>query len=309
MENVATTPAAASSAAPATGTSADDDLNEGFLPQPGEDNDAPAGDVDENGDPIPAVDDDSEEFEHEGAKYKLPKALTPFVQKGLDYEKSASELANERRTLAEQHASEIEQTRAHLKSVAHLISLDERIAQFEQIDWDAFFETDPQRAQSYTKEFREAQRAREALAGKIKADEQTRVQSANTEMAAQRKAARDELSKPVDQGGIGWTPELHKELVQFGAKTYGAKPEEVAAITSPAFFKMLHDAKAWRAHQSAEAVKAKAAAKVKAAEAVAPAPTVNGNKTAAAARKNPDDMSMDEWVEHERARVAKKNKR
>src|SRR5882757_5915233 len=93
--------------------------------------------------------DDSEEVEHEGAKYRIPKALKGALLMQADYTRKTQELAEKGRGLDSERESftkESEARRQSEKDIGRVAVMDEELEAYRKVDWQAFRNTNPEQA-------------------------------------------------------------------------------------------------------------------------------------------------------------------
>lgn len=251
-----------------------------------------------------AEDDDSEEVEHDGQKYRVPKALKPALLMQADYTRKTQELAESRRELEAQKVQVAQASAEQLRATAKVISLDEQLAAYAAIDWDAWRRYDRENGSDETTglilKHQQLKDAREKAAGALWQSQQQQAVEAQREDAKRIEEAVAVLSRDIP----GWSPELASNLDNFAQKRFGFTASEVAtyAKADPRVAKLLHAAFV------ADQAKPKTQTPAKApAATVKPVPAVGARSAPAA--KNPDRMTTDEWVKYERARMAKKASR
>ena len=243
------------------------------------------------------VESDDEEIEHEGAKYKVPKPLKEAFLRQADYTTKTQTLAEERRGLEaerQQLAAQQQFQQQHIKDVAKVISIDERLEQFRQIDWNAAMDADPVGAMKLDRQMRELQQQRTQVVQSIE-QTQARTSYESQQATARRNAeAAQELAREIK--GFG-TPEVTKALKDTG-KAFGYKPEELDSVTDPRAVRLLHEAYMYR----------KLVAEKKAPEAgktITPITRVSG--AAATVQKDPSRMSDSEFAQWRKRQIAQRN--
>lgn len=243
------------------------------------------------------VESDDEEIEHEGAKYKVPKPLKEAFLRQADYTTKTQTLAEERRGLEaerQQLAAQQQFQQQHIKDVAKVISIDERLEQFRQIDWNAAMDADPVGAMKLDRQMRELQQQRTQVVQSIE-QTQARTSYESQQATARRNAeAAQELAREIK--GFG-TPEVTKALKDTG-KAFGYKPEELDSVSDPRAVRLLHEAYLYR----------KLVAEKKAPEAgktITPITRVSG--AAATVQKDPSRMSDSEFAQWRKRQIAQRN--
>lgn len=245
----------------------------------------------------PTVESDDEEIEHEGAKYKVPKPLKEAFLRQADYTTKTQTLAEERRGLEaerQQLAAQQQFQQQHIKDVAKVMSIDERLEQFRQIDWNAAMDADPVGAMKLDRQMRELQQQRTQVVQSIE-QTQARTSLESQQATARRNAeAAQELAREIK--GFG-TPEVTKALKDTG-KAFGYKPEELDSVSDPRAVRLLHEAYLYR----------KLVAEKKAPEAgktITPITRVSG--AAATVQKDPSRMSDSEFAQWRKRQIAQRN--
>lgn len=243
-------------------------------------------------------DDDTEEVEHDGQKYKIPKALKGAMLMQADYTKKTQDLA-EMRKMAETELSAIKRSReadsqtAEIKDDIRLV--DKSLKQYENVDWARFATENPAQAQAYMMQYQQLQMQRQQLADGLMQHEQTsRASREQAQQAALAQAQADLLQAMPD-----FNRELAIEISDSTASAYGFDKQELSAINDPRQIRVLRDAMMWRKSQAA----ATQATKPKAAD--TPTKIVRPSSKATV---NPDKMTTSEWMAYERKRITPKGR-
>lgn len=180
--------------------------------------------------------DDSEEIEFNQKQYKLPKEIASAVKDmQKDYTVKTQSLAEQRKTFEAQ--SQFQQQ--HIQEFAKVVALNDSIAEFEKIDWNALSQEDPVKAQQlfFHKSSLESQRNQLA---------QT-ISQKNQQLALEKQqdfAKRIEESESVLKRDIkDWSPELESKLLTFASSNYNVDAEDFkSAKANPSTMKLLYDA-------------------------------------------------------------------
>lgn len=206
--------------------------------------------------------DDSEEVEIDGKSYKVPKELKDMVLMHKDYTQKTQKVADDRRVVEEraQALQQREQVMAQtFDKAVEFREVQNRLTQFEQIDWQGLAEQDPVQAQKlhfqYTQLQRDAQSKWNALQ---QVNQQVEQLNAEQRQQALQQAEQDLKARLPDFG-----PQLAEKIVKTAKDTYGFSPQELEGLTDARHVHVLHDAMKWRELQ---------AQKPKAMRAVADAP-------------------------------------
>jgi hypothetical protein len=231
-----------------------------------------------------------EEVEHEGTKYKIPKALKPALMFQSDYTKKTQDLAKERDSWTETRTQQERIHNEHLQEVGKLYALNDKVAEWEKVLKDPRYaeleRSNPGEAQSI---FRQYLMDRDSL-GKIAGEMQQKRQQ--KELDGQRESAKaiEQAHAAVARDVKDWNPQTFEKAKTAALKEYGFKDAEIANIADPRLLRMLND---WNAGKQAIS-KLAAIQKSQAAEETKPLPTVAGN--AAVKKGLSDNLSTEEWM-------------
>lgn len=209
----------------------------------------------------PAPEEPTQEAQPETRRFKLkykgeelekeePEVIE-LAQKGFDYTQKSQALAKEReeaqaKIKAEQEAARKayeQQLEVYRQSVLRVVDPEVLNADLGKIAAE-----DPARAQQL---FFKRQQIAETLQA---------VQVEQQRLANERSAkAQEELQKQVKESWEaletdipGWNRDRYSKVLEFSAKTYGFKQEEVNAITDHRAIKVLDDARQWREYLAAK---------------------------------------------------------
>src|SRR5688572_615497 len=81
------------------------------------------------------TEEELDELEHEGKKYRIPKALKPAFMKDADYTQKTQKLAEEKRALDARAAQHVTRDQDIIKGYGKMHALDESIAQYQKVNW------------------------------------------------------------------------------------------------------------------------------------------------------------------------------
>lgn len=203
------------------------------------------------------VEDDSEEVEYEGNKYRLPKELKDAFLRQSDYTRKTQEVAEQRRTFeAEQSAfkQQSEVAQRHIQDIASVYSLNAQIASLEaeyakaQQDGDFIKTGELYQQRGFLIE------QRNGLASQIQANEQRVSQEAQQTFAKRYAETNAQLAKEIK----GWS-EVAPKVAAF-AQENGVTQEELRVMaTNPHLAKLVHKAYLGDQLVNAKTVQAKTA--------------------------------------------------
>lgn len=217
-------------------------------PEPEEDNSLfpETNDEAQDTDPVEAPEvDDSEEIDHEGEKYKLPKKLAEEWKNGRlrqqDYTVKTQDLAKQKtefEAAQQEFVARQQFQQQHIQAVAKVMAIDERLEQFSKLDWNALTDADPVQALKLDRQMRELQQQRAQQIEGLQQSQAKLTFEQQQATARRQQEAREELSKDIP--GFG-TAEVQKQLLEVG-KAAGYKQEELASVQDPRAVKLLHKA-------------------------------------------------------------------
>lgn len=194
--------------------------------------------------PEQQTEDDETEDEIEGVKLRGKKeALERLKAERLmqsDYTRKSQDVAEQRKAIEAERAL-IQQTaqshQQHIREVAQLVAIDDRISQFANVNWQGLADQDPVQALKLHTEYTQLQAQRAQLGDSLTQKRQQQAQEAERATAKQILQAREVLERDIK----GWSPDLAAKLTDYG-KTQGYPAEVLSAVTQPAFVKTLHKA-------------------------------------------------------------------
>ena len=237
--------------------------------------------------------DDTEEVEYEGKQYRIPKEIKDALLRQSDYTRKTQELAEHRNqvsaTLERITAVSQEETQA----MAQVAMVAAQIKQYEDIDWDAWDQTDPNAANKARWEITQLQQQQAAAVSQYhKAGE------AKHSIAQQETAKRlEEADRFAFTHIPGWNRETASATLAFGRTAYGLTNDDLAGAIAdkPEVLMLLHDAMEGRRLREKTAT----AKKIEAKQAIKPAASIKGS--APAIRGLDDKLSAEEWIKRRNA--------
>jgi hypothetical protein len=220
--------------------------------------DIPTEDAEEQqAEPDESGDDELVETEYEGKKYKVPPELKDALLRTQDYTRKTQEVADMRRTV-EQQAQLFQQQQqvfaSNFDKAAELKEIQNRLSQFDQIDWQTLSDQDPVQAQKLFI----ARQTLERQAG-VKYQELAESQSHYEQLVQQQRQQKlQEGQRELLQRLPDFNPEKAQKI-RSAAKTYGVTDSELESLIDPRYVHILHDAMKW---QELQKVKPQALKKV-----------------------------------------------
>ena len=241
---------------------------------------------------------EEEDVEYEGKQYKVPKELKDALLRQADYTRKTQEVAEARRQFEAQTQSFQQERQFHqqnMQEVAQVIAIDQQLAQFSQVDWNALADADPAQAVKLDRQFRDLQAQRAQIEYQVTQKQSEFAQRQQQEAARQLEEGRRVLEREIP----GWGAEKAQELFLFG-KNYGIPEQLLGSLQMPVLVKALHDLKQF--HQ----LKEKATTKPKAPVQEKPVTRIAASKASGAI--DPDRMSPDQWLKWREGQLRTKRK-
>ncbi len=238
---------------------------------------------------------DEEETEYEGKKYKVPKELKDALLRQADYTRKTQEVAAEKRQVEQERQrfqAELQVHQQNQQEIGAITAIDQQLAQFGQVNWQALMDTDPVQAMKLDRQMRDMQAQRAQLANVI-----TQRQQQFSHWQQQQAAAQMEEGQRVLQREIpGWNKELAGKLSEYG-KARGYPEGFLSSVMSPQFVIDLYNS-----YQFSE-LRKKATTKPKQIQ-EKPVTRIAASKGAAVT--DPDRMSSEQWLKWRNAQVKRR---
>lgn len=218
-----------------------------------------------------AAEDDTEEVDYEGAKYKVPKPLKDALLRQADYTQKTQALAATRQELEQRQqafAQQVQIREATAQQRTELAVIDRQLSAYTPEALRQVAIETPDQLPLVQLEMQTLERQRAALAGEISQREGYALQLQRQEAAKQLEASAAVLKRDIP----GWNDQLAQELTTFGETTFGFTRQELGQVVDPRMVKVLHLAKLGAQAQATQ----QRTAKVAQAQKTAPVQTVRG---------------------------------
>lgn len=226
------------------------------------------------------------EYEADGVKYSVPKALESALMMHKDYTQKTQAVAEERRALEQQREMLNQQASLPQEDMADhgvIQVYGDELASYNDVDWDAWYDQDFMAAQ---KAATRVQQLRDAVSGAQNRIAQ-RQQQRSAQTAQDFATRQQETRKYAEQNLKGWSPEIDVKVAEY-ARSLGFNDQELAAQMSPKTYRLLYNAylgERLTSQQQREAKKAE----------VKPVTKVRGRSAPATSGVH-DNLSMKEWM-------------
>jgi hypothetical protein len=242
--------------------------------------------------------EETEEIEHDGKKYSIPKALKPALLMQADYTRKTQEVAATKQELeqrAQAIAQQAEAQSALLQDHVAVASIKAQVDAYAALDWGQLMAEDPTNAQAHWFQYQQLKDRFDTASGDLSKKEQARLQEQQQSTARAMEEAERVLARDIP----GWGPDLIKQLAT-AASTYGFSTAELGQTSDPRSWQVLNDARQWREHQA----KQKTAQTIQKQAAVKPAVTTKGGSFKGAGVH--DNLPAEEWARRRNAELARK---
>jgi hypothetical protein len=239
--------------------------------------------------------DDTEEVEHEGQTYRVPRALKGALMMHADYTRKTQEVAAQRRALEEagqQFLQQVQAQQEHFRDYAGLAAIDQQLAALAQIDVAALSQQNPAEAQRLQGQAAQLAAARQALVSRLQQAQQQKALDAQRLHARRIEDGHATLAREIPN----WSAETAARLNDF-AQSLGFSPEEIGQVLDPRQVKVLH--LAWLGQQLQQKHRA-------ATETPAASPVPQLGTGSAPGTRDPSRMSTDQWIKWRNASLRKK---
>lgn len=251
-----------------------------------------------------AQEPEDEEIELDDLKLKVPKAAAEKLKalkegnlRQEDYTRKTQALAEDRKAVQAERDAVAQASQAEIGALAQVGAIDQQLANFQKVDWDAWENEDPFEAQKGWRQFQTLQQNRQQAVQQYTGLRQKREFDAQQATAKRLEAGRVALARDIK----GWGPELGEALLSTGVKEYGFERSEIEdSFDDPRLIKVLHDAHLYRQSltktQKAQTRQAEQTAK--------PAAKVGGGSAPPAGLD--DRISTAEWMKRRNAQDRKR---
>ncbi len=211
------------------------------------------------------TDEDSEEEPEPVTKLKLTRngeeievdleEAKNLAQQGYDYTQKTQKLADERRQVEMQTQAlkaqedalrqSAQTQQAFIKDIARVTSIDEQIAQYEAVDWNALSDNDPVQAQKLYIQYQQLQNKRTQTLTEMQQKKQYLDQQAEIQSNSRLEKAKAELLEAFPN----WNADMAREIRESG-KSFGFSDDELSTVVDPRMVKVLHEAAQYRKLQA-----------------------------------------------------------
>lgn len=174
--------------------------------------------LDATGDEPATEEEDFEEIERNGKKYLVPKELKDEFLMQQDYTKKTQEAAELKRTYEENQQAlqkQAEFQQAHFDEIVKLNNVGMQLQQYQQVDWNALYDSDPVEAMKLDRQFTALKETYYSTQANIQQAQQQQALMQQQESAKLIEQSRATLASEFKD----WAPETGKEVGEY-LKTY-----------------------------------------------------------------------------------------
>lgn len=263
---------------------------------------------------------ETEEVEHDGKKYAIPKAIKPLLMFQGDYTRKTQEHAEAVKARDAEFAAReqalVRQAQVQATLVgeyARIATVDQQIAPYANVNWQAAMAENPQAAQAAWMQYQQLKEQRAGLvnrAQQLEHERSSELERTRSERIQQEEAkVRSEISN--------WSPDLAAALLKTGRDVYGFSAGHLSQIDDARIVRLLHDAHQYQQLKKSAAAASKqpasAGASQPAAQAAAPMPqpaaTLPGAGSASVKTIDDPRLSTEEWMRRRQTQLEKRGRR
>lgn len=250
-----------------------------------------------------ATEEEHGELDVDGQKFSLPKSVAEKLNSermmNADYTRKTQALAEDRRQLeshSESLAKQHEAQQQFIKDHAKVVALDDQLAAYEKLDWNALIQSDPVQAMTYQQQQRELERQRDEARNSIAQKQQQFALDEQQTLAKRVQEAKAYVEREIPN----WTNKRDGELQKY-AQNLGFKDEEIGPVLlkHPVLFSIFHKAELYD-----QLAKKPAKPQQQATTQAKPVPKVGENKSV---QKDPGKMTDKEFAEYRRQQIRNRN--
>lgn len=243
--------------------------------------------------------DDEDELEHNGKKYRLPKAIIAERMMQQDYTKKTTDLAEQRKAFDAQRAQASADDRGMQEDYGKVHAIRAQLADYADINWAELNASDPALGQTLWMEREQLKEALTETEGGLQKKVQERLQGQRDYSVK----AMQETGRVLSRDIKGWSPELANQIADYGIKEFGVKADEFRTLDDPRLWKLMH-----RTMVAETALKKQTAGERQIKlQATTPAKTVTTQARAAPTGLD-DRLSSAEWNRRREAQVARRGR-
>lgn len=251
--------------------------------------------------------EETDELDVDGEKFALPKSAAEKLKQRMmmhdDYTRKTQAAAEDRKAITaerEQFQKEVQAQQEFLSDRAKVIALDNQLAEYEKLDWNALVDQDPIAVQKLQLQRDQLLRAKAEAMQTITQKQQEYGLKEQQAIAKQVQEAEVFVQREIS----GWSEKRGEQLKEYAAKAGVSMSQDVAKtlIANPALFVIMD-----KAEKFDQLVNKQAAKKpVQTAPQAKPVPRLNGSNSGA--QKDPANMTDREFADWRRKQISNRGK-
>lgn len=259
--------------------------------------------------PEAPVEDDTEEFDLNGKKFKIPKDVKPLLMTQADYTRKTAELAEQRKMLADHFEKQQQVSAAKTEKIGEYNNATKMLEKYSALDWATLRTQDPDLALARQNEWLQWRDYREKIQLEYNQLDFQEGQM-KQQLAMQERAAGDarmqEAQQQLHREIPGWK-DIAPKVGEYAVKDLGWTPQELSSIPDARFGKTLY--LAWVGSQSLQKQKTavQQKAQVKAAETITPLETVTPKSGGPSARVTLNNATPEQYIKIRQREMAARN--
>ena len=243
---------------------------------------------------------DTETVEFEGKEYNVPQELKDALLRNKDYTIKTQEVAEQRKELEadrDRFQEALQLQTAHTQTYTELGVIDQQLAQFNEIDWEQWRQTDPNATQQAQITLNQLREQRTQTVDKLNSLQAETQQKHQAEMAREAEQNRAKVEKSVPN----WNQDTEKAVFDYGIKRGLTENQLANTNYDPVLIGILNDARLFDELKQKQNVK-----KTKKKTEPVPQATRVTKAKKTQNRGLHDGLSTEEWVRRRNAQIAKR---
>lgn len=190
--------------------------------------------------------EEDEEVEIGDRKFALPKSAAEQLKKErmfqIDYTQKTQATADDRKAVAAERAENdrrAKEQHEYIKEMAAVTAIDDQLAQYKALDWNAIIASDPQQAMQLQQQEKALEQKRAEASNSLTQKQEAIALSKQQSFAKQVQDADAYMQREIP----GFATGRNDELAKYAAKL-GMSPEQTAkaVIKNPVIASLLHKA-------------------------------------------------------------------
>tara|TARA_R100001594_G_scaffold150565_1_gene212393 strand:- start:1959 stop:2876 length:918 start_codon:yes stop_codon:yes gene_type:complete len=243
---------------------------------------------------------DTETVEFEGKEYNVPQELKDALLRNKDYTIKTQEVAEQRKELEadrDRFQEALQLQTAHTQTYTELGVIDQQLAQFNEIDWEQWRQTDPNATQQAQIQLNQLREQRTQTVDKLNSLQTETQQKHQAEIARVVEQNRAKVEKSVPN----WNQDTEKAVFDYGIKRGLTENQLANTNYDPVLIGILNDARLFDELKQKQNVK-----KTKKKTEPVPQATRVTKAKKTQNRGLHDGLSTEEWVRRRNAQIAKR---